>query len=68
MTNDLLLKGFCTLYSLAMLAGIYSAVCWVVNIVKLIKLLLHSGLSLDNHMIIHLIGLIPGASAITAWF
>ncbi len=46
---------------------LYTITAWVVNLVKLIKLLMADD-STTKHIIIHAIGIFPGISWITAWF
>jgi hypothetical protein len=49
------------------LIAIYGIVAWVVNLVKLINCDWVLSESI-KHEVIHVIGLIPGASMITCWF
>lgn len=44
---------------------IYGSVAWIINLVKLLKC---DFAPIDKNEIIHLIGLVPGASMITCWF
>lgn len=53
---------------------LYTAISYIVNAVKLIKLYMAMPDNvpfldaIDKHFVIHLVGLIPGFSCVTVWF
>jgi hypothetical protein len=48
---------------------LYTPICWIVNLVKLIKLVMASPepFIFTKHIVIHAVGLIPPVSWVTAW-